>query len=159
MQTQPIEKMVIHRGHRVGNMATHAAAEMVILRVAEVLSRDATRNPHTREAHTAYVSGAIGMAISLGVLTEDRAMQLRKACGLMMTGATIPEPGAVAIDPDYARIIVAVRRNAGATLTTPVELADIGTTAAQDMLTRLQADGIIGEADMLGFYPLRAGEV
>lgn len=138
--------------------ALASSAELAALRLAETLSRDTARNPLTLNTHIAHVNGAIGMALSLGILTEDRAMQLRKACGQMMTGAPLPASEAN-IEPGYARIIVAVRHNAGASLTKPDELADMGVVAARSMLDRLQADGILGEADMFGFHPLRAGEV
>ncbi|WP_199098987.1 hypothetical protein [Dyella sp. ASV21] len=151
--------MRVHKARSVGKTEVGAAAEAITLRLALTLSRDVSRNPQACAAHSAYINGAIGMALSLGLLSEDRAMQLRKACGQMMTGATLPPSDVPTIDPAYARIIVAVRRNAGATLTSPIEMADLGTTGARAVLARLQQDGIVGEPDMLGFYPLRAGEV
>lgn len=146
-------------GKTAVRMALGNAAEMVALRLAETFGRDTVRNPVTRDAHVAYVNGAIGMALSLGLLPEERAMQLRNACGQMMTGAALPASDSPAIDPGYARIIVAVRRNAGASLSKPAELVELGTVGARAMLVRLQADGIIAEADMFGFHPLRAAEV
>lgn len=135
------------------------AAEAIALRLANRLSLDITRHSHTREIHVAHVNGAISMALSLGCLTEERAMQLRKACGQMMTGAALPTSNATAIEPGYARIIVAVRRNAGASINKPVELEDLGIVGARAVLDRLMADGIIAGPDMFGFHPLRAAEV
>lgn len=134
-------------------------AEAIALRLANRLSLDIARHPHTRDVHIAHLNGAISMALSLGCITEDRAMQLRKACGQMMTGAALPSSDATTIEPGYARIIVAVRRNAGASVAKPEELADLGIADACEMLARLKTDGIIGEPDMFGFHPLHAAEV
>lgn len=139
--------------------ALASAAELSALRLAETLSRDVARNPVTLNAHIAHVNGAIGMALSLGILTEDRAMQLRKACGLMMSGSALPTSEAAAIDPNYARIIVAVRRAGGASVANPPELAELGTTKARETIERLRADGIVGEPDIFGHSALRAAEV
>lgn len=139
--------------------ALASAAELAALRLAETLSRDAARNPVTLNTHIAHVNGAIGMALSLGILTEDRAMQLRKACGQMMAGTPLPTSEAAAIEPGYARIIAAVRRAAGASLTNPPEMADLGTAKAREMLDRLRSDGIVGEPDIFGHCALRAAEV
>jgi len=152
-------RAVIHEPRRGSRVAMASAAEMIALRLAEVLGRDVTRNPVTRDAHVAHVNGAIGMALSLGLLTEDRAMQLRKACGQMMTGATLPASDAAAIDPNYARVIVAVRRAGGASIANPPELAELGTTKARETIDRLRADGIVGEPDIFGHCALRAAEV
>lgn len=83
--------------------ALASAAEFSALRLAETLSRDAACNPVTLSTHVAHVNGAIGMALSLGILTEDRAMQLRKACGQMMSGTPLLASEA-AIERGYVRM-------------------------------------------------------
>lgn len=156
-------KAVLHHPRKAGKtsmrMALGSAAEMIALRLAETLGRDAMRNPVTRDAHIAHVNGAIGMALSLGLLTEDRAMQLRKACGQMMTGTPLPASDSAPIDPNYARIIVAVRRAGGASIANPPELTELGTAHARQTIERLRADGIVGEPDIFGHCAMRAAEV
>ena len=142
--------------------ASHATcapnAEALALRLAEGLSRDASRNPIAHTAHLSYVSGAIYMAAALGHLTDARALRLRESCGQMLAGVTLPAAPSEAVDGEYARLVLAVRRHGGATPHSPDALAQLGLARATEMLARMQNDGLLHDADMWGFYAIRAGE-
>lgn len=150
------------RSRQIGKTAmanVSAEAERVILRMANRLAIETTKHPHTRDANCAHINGAISLALSMKIVAEDRAMQLRNACGQLLTGAALPVAAGDGADPEYSRLIVAVRRSAGATLDKPDELAQLGLAKAREVLDRMRADGIVGDPDMLGFYPLLAVEV
>lgn len=133
-------------------------AEALALRLADGLSRDASRDPVAHTAHLSYVSGAIYMAAALGHLTDKRALRLRESCGQMLAGVTLPVAPADTLEGEYARLVLAIRRHGGATLHTPDALAQLGMAKASDMLARMQRDGLLHEADMWGFHAIRAGE-
>jgi hypothetical protein len=133
-----------------------ALVEGTVLRMATGLSVDSAKHPDTRRAHGTFLNGGISLALSLGLISEQRAMTLRNACSHLLDGAELPAqmPGQPVIGPadtDYVRVIVAVRRNGGASMDQPADVASLGVTGARKMLDRLRADGVIGEADMLGF--------
>jgi len=131
--------------------------EGCILRMAAVLSADAAKSPATLREHIAYVSGALALAVSTGALSDQRALEVRKACLGLFDGARQPRAEYRA-DPAFAALVSAVRRNGGASLDAPLPMAELTRTAAAAMLGRLMATGIVGAADLTGFHPVIAGE-
>lgn len=131
--------------------------EGAILRMAAVLSADATRSTVALREHVAYVGGALALAVSLGLLTDHRALEVRKACLGLFDGARHPA-GEHRADPAFAAMVSAVRRNGGASTDAPLPMAELTRPAATAMLGRLMAAGIVGAADLTGFHPVIAGE-
>jgi hypothetical protein len=129
----------------------------VILRMAASLSADATRSAAAHEAHVAYVSGALALAVSLGVLTDERGLEVRRAALVLFEAAAVPERAHRA-DPAFAAMVSAVRKKGGASLDAPLPMAELDRRAATAMLGRLMAAGIVGQADVTGFHPVIAGE-
>lgn len=142
--------------------AVHAAlspeqTEGTILRMAGVLSADAARHPSAHKEHVAYISGALALATSVGVLTDERALEVRRAALALFEAACYPEREYRA-DPAFAAMVSAVRKKGGASVDAPLAMAELGSTAAKAMLGRLMAAGIVGAADAAGFHPVIAGE-
>ena len=137
-----------------GRSAPSAAqTECVVLRMAGSLSVDAARHPSARSTHLAYITGALALAVSLDVLADDRALELRQACIALFDAAA--EGGAERLkssDPAFARVVSAVRRNGGASLVQPLAIAELSRPEAARMLSRLVATGIVGPADLAGFH-------
>jgi len=164
MQTQPATKAAVTTGRqRRSKAALAGTVELAVLRMANRLGLDAKTNPEAAKQHSAYVNGAIALAITMGILTEERALALRAACGELIGGVGLPATspsliGALRGDSAYARIVVAVRRHGGATATTPVELAELGTSQAREMLDRMQRHGVIKAPDMFGHYAIATVE-
>lgn len=160
MQTQPATKHAAATGrHSRSRAALAGTVELTIMRMANRLGLDAKINPDAAKQHSAYVNGAIALAMTMGILTDERALALRVACGELIGGAGIPATSpslieALSDDTAYARIVVAVRRHGGATITTPIELAELGSPRAREMLDRMQRDGVIKAADMFGHYTI-----
>lgn len=132
--------------------------EGVILRMAGVLSADAALHPGARKEHLAYINGALSVAASLGVLSDERALAVRTAAINLFDSATRPARERAAADPAFAQMISAVRRKGGASLRAPLPMAELGEDAARAMLGRLMAAGVIGAARPGGFHPITAGE-
>lgn len=87
MQTQPATKLVVGTGRQSRTKAALAGTvELTILRMAIRLGLDAKTNPEAAKQHSAYVNGAIALAMTLGILTEERALALRAAYGELIGG-------------------------------------------------------------------------
>lgn len=142
---------------RLGRAPSPSLTEAAVLQMASRLSADAAQYAENRSAHGTYLNGAISLAVSLNLLTEQRAMTLRNACSHLLDGVDMPaQVPAPPVDAAYARIIHAVQRNLGASMDSPADVAGLGVTGARKMLDRLRADHIIGEADIFGFCRLDA---
>lgn len=164
MQTHPETSQAVTTGrHSRSKAALAGTVELTVMRMANRLGLDARTNPDAAKQHAAYVNGAIALALTIGVLTEERALALRAACGQLIGGIGLPATspsliGALRDDAAYARIVVAVRRHGGATVTTPIELAELGSSNAKEMLNRMQRDGVIKPPDMFGHYAIATVE-
>jgi hypothetical protein len=144
---------------RLGRAPSPSLTEAAVLHMAGRLSVDSAKYAENRSAHGTYLNGAISLAVSLNLITEQRAMTLRNACSHLLDGVDMPaQVPAPPVDAAYARVIHAVRRNLGASMDSPADVACLGVTGARKMLERLRADHIIGEADMLGFSRLAVEE-
>ncbi|MGE7139636.1 hypothetical protein ACQKIE_18575 [Luteibacter sp. NPDC031894] len=125
--------------------------------MAAVLSVDAAMSPEALREHIAYVGGALALAVTLGVLSDHRALEVRKACLGLFDGVRHPRREHRA-DPAFAAMVSAVRRNGGASLEAPLPMAELPRAAATAMLGRLMTAGIVGAADLAGFHALTTGE-
>jgi hypothetical protein len=127
--------------------------------MAAGLSADAARAPEARRAHQAFVNGAIALAGALGMLTDARAVQVMRAVEAVFDGVAGVDPKRLAAaDPAFAALVAAVRRNRGASINSPLSMAQLSPAVATAMLGRLVDAGIVGPADCNGFHHLIAGE-
>jgi hypothetical protein len=152
-------KAAPRRSRGVQPLMTREQTEGVILRMAAGLASDAARAPDARRAHLAYVNGAIALATALGVLTDARAVEVMRATAAVFDGVATTDPKRLAAsDPAFAALVAAVRRNRGASLSSPLSMAQLSPAVATAMLGRLVDAGIVGPADLAGFHPVVAGE-
>lgn len=145
---------------RKAHSGAHAAdrAEGVILRMAGVASADVAQYPSTRPMHQAHIAGAIEMALNMGMLTDQRALQLRQACIELLDGARRATPGQAAPDPAFASMVTAVRRHGGASLNEPLGMAELPAGRAAQMLARLIAAQVVDTGDVHGFHRVTKGD-
>jgi hypothetical protein len=147
-----------HRsGKGVQPLLTAEQTEGVVMRMAAVLSADAAKSTTARAQHIAYVGGALALAVSLGVLSDDRALEVRRAAIALVDAAALPAREYRA-DPAFAVMVSAVRKKGGASLDAPLPMAELDRTAAVAMLGRLMAAGIVGGPDAAGLHRIIAGE-
>lgn len=131
--------------------------EGAILRTAACLSQDLALHPGARASHISHISGMLGMAVTLGALPDDRAVQIRSACVQILDGAIgSATPLRNAADPAFAAVTAAVRRHGGASLNEPLAMAGLDPGVAAQYLGRLIAARIVGGADASGFHPTLA---
>jgi hypothetical protein len=136
----------------------HPSVEGIVLRQAEALARDTAQHPHAMPSHLAYLTGAIGLAVTLGYISDTQGVQLREACRGKLAEATPAFAATKTADLEYARLLLAVLRHGGASLRIPVEMILIGPAKARRMLIRMQRDGLLHAPDVWGFHAVRAGE-
>jgi hypothetical protein len=147
------------RPARVMPLLTAEETEGAILRIAGCLADDAGRNPSTRATHQAYVTGAIALATTLGVLSDARGVQVLAAAVAVFDGVATADPKRLAqADPAFAALVAAVRKNKGASLRSPLAMAQLSPAVGTAKLGRLMSAGIVGPADLTGFHPVIAGE-
>src|ERR1700744_5337347 len=164
MQTSPsTNQLVTTSRHGRSKAALAGTVELTVMRMANRLGLDARTNPDAAKQHAAYVNGAIALALTMGVLTEERALALRAACGQLIGGTGLPATSpslidALRDDTAYARLVVAVRRPGGAPMTPPIDIAALGSADAKEMLDRMQPDGVIKPPDMFGHYAIATVE-
>jgi hypothetical protein len=125
--------------------------------MAGVLSADVASHPQARPQHLAYVSGAIALAMALGVISEERALQIRRASVDLFDGAARPLRAGAA-DPAFATLVTAVRRHGGASLNEPLAMAELSPSRAAHMLARLIATGVVDGGDVTGYHRAAKGE-
>lgn len=132
--------------------------EGIVLRQAEALARDSAQHPHAFPSHLAYLTGAIGLAVTLGYISDTQGICLREACREKLAEATPDQATTKTADLEYARLLLAVLRHGGASLRMPVEMILIGPAKARRMLARMQRDGLLHAPNVWGFHAVRAGE-
>jgi len=132
--------------------------EGIVLRQAEALARDSAQHPHAFPSHLAYLTGAIGLAVTLGYISDMQGVRLREACRGKLAKAASPQATTKAADLEYARLLLAVLRYGGASLRIPVEMILLGPVKARRMLARMERDGLLHKANVWGFHAVRAGE-
>ncbi|MGO4703275.1 hypothetical protein [Dyella sp. 2RAB6] len=156
------DKQRTNRDKNSTAIEAHAQSGFVtrlVLRQAEALGRDAAQHPHARLGHLTYLTGAIGLAVTLGYLSDEQGIRLRAACGeKLMETSPPPWTPTEAAGLAYVRLLLAVLRHGGASLQAPVEMALMGPAKARQMLTRMQRDGLLHDANLWGFHAIRAGE-
>ena len=133
--------------------------EGVILRIAGIFSADLASHPQARNGHTAYISGAIALALALGELSDRRALEVRQACLDLFDGARRPAPSRRGTpDPGFASLVAAVRRHGGASLNEPLAMAEMPAGTAALMLGRLIAAGVVDNGDVTGYHRVAKGD-
>jgi hypothetical protein len=134
-------------------------AESIVLRMASSLSLDTARHPQARPEHLAHLGGAIALALSLGCLSEPRAVRLRTACATLLDGAIEKRCSTrAAVDRPYRTFVAEVRRNGGVSESSPPAMAELSRGSARLMLQLMKDDGLIGEPDIFGFHSVRHPE-
>jgi len=147
-----------HMGRRRAGTTDHASVEGIVLRQAETLARDTAQHPYALPSHLAYLTGAIGLAVTLGYISDTQGICLREACREKLAEATPDQATTKTADLEYARLLLAVLRHGGASLRMPVEMILIGPAKARRMLARMQRDGLLHAPNVWGFHAVRAGE-
>lgn len=132
--------------------------EGVIIRAAGCLSQDLANHPSARTCHLSNISGMLGLAVALGILTDDRAVEIRRATVELFDGAVQGGNSRRHVaDPTFAAIVAAVRRHKGASLNEPLAMAELSPGDAAQFLGRLISARIVGQADASGFHPAIEG--
>lgn len=136
----------------------HPSVESIVLRQAETLARDTAQHPHALSSHLAYLTGAIGLAVTLGYISDAQGVHLRETCRGKFAQAVPAFAATKMADLEYARLLLAVLRHGGASLRIPVEMILIGPVKARRVLARMERDGLLHKANVWGFHAIRAGE-
>lgn len=158
MADKQLTKAVM-RSNATETRAQSSFVTSLVLKQAEALGRDAAHYPPARPGHLTYLTGAIGLAVTLGYLSDAQGIHLRAACREKLMEASPPSRAPTeAAGLAYVRLLLAVLRHGGASLQAPAEMALMGPTKGRQMLARMQRDGLLHDANLWGFHAVRAGE-
>lgn len=147
--------MVARPSHRTP--AARPNAEGLALRAAARLSAD----PGHRDQHRTYIDGFIAGLHAAGLVTDPRAMVLRRACHTLldnpitltdyatMTAASQP------IDPLYVRAVATARHHRAISAASLAAALNISPATARQQLERMVDTGVLNAADMFGVHTLR----
>lgn len=145
--------------------AQRTDAVAALMRLVGRLTADAAGDPRRLEAHRHYVAGYLTAMEAAGVLPHPQLITLQHTCEVLLEGTlTLQDLKAMktsgnGTDPTYLRAVTLVRRAAHADPAALARQLDTSEVSARRLVERMQADGLVGEPDLFGNYPLTAVEV
>jgi hypothetical protein len=148
-----------HNVQRTGAVAS-------LMRLVGRLAADADGNAQRLQAHRHYVAGYLTALEAARVLPFSQLLTLQHTCEVLLEGPlTLQDITAMktsgngnASDPTYLHAVTLVNRARCADPAVLASQLDTTEVSARRLIERMEADGLVGERDLFGIHPLKAGE-